>query len=209
MSGAEARAHPGCGHAHAGSVTDPVCGMTVDPATSRHRFAYGGETYHFCSARCREKFAADPEIYLKPPVAAPAPDGAVYTCPMHPEIRQDRPGTCPICGMALEPELPAAEAESNPELADMRRRFRIGLVFTVPLFFLAMADLIPGMYLERIIPPRWSVWLQLALASPVVLWAGAPFFAGGWASVVRRRLNMFSLIALGVGTAYLYSLIAT
>ncbi len=225
MSPAEIRAAPGVerhphshsGHGHneaapsaaASRVTDPVCGMTVDPATSPHRLTYDGRAFHFCSARCREKFAADPVAYLKPAAPAkPAPTGAIYTCPMHPEIRQDRPGTCPICGMALEPEAASAEAAPNPELADMTRRFWIGLALAVPVFFLTMADLVPGMCLERIIPPRWSIWVQFALATPVVLWAGAPFFVRGWQSLLRRRLNMFSLISVGVGTAYVYSLVA-
>ena len=181
--------------AAAPGAIDPVCGMTVDPVNSKHRFEHGGQTFHFCCARCRERFAAEPDKYLAP--AAPpleAPRGAIWTCPMHPEVRQDHPGSCPICGMALEPAAPSAEAAPNPELADMSRRFWIGLALTVPVFVLGMAGRLPV--------------VQLVLASPVVLWAGWPFFARGWQSLVRRSLNMFSLIALGVGTAYVYSLVA-
>ena len=172
---------------------DPVCGMTVDPASSTHRFEHRGRTFHFCCARCRERFAAEPATYLEPEAVA-APVGAIWTCPMHPQIRQDHPGSCPICGMALEPVAPSAEAAPNPELADMSRRFWIGLALSVPVFVLGMAGVMPV--------------VQFLLASPVVLWAGWPFFVRGWESLLRRSLNMFSLIALGVGTAYLYSVVA-
>jgi Cu+-exporting ATPase len=201
--------HQGPGAAAAGeapTVTDPVCGMRVDPRTAKHRFEHGGETFHFCSARCRERFAAAPETFLRPAEPAPpppAPAGAVWTCPMHPDIRRDGPGSCPICGMALEPLSPAAAAGPNPELSDFSRRLWVGLALAVPVFALAMADALPGVAL-----PPWTVWLQFALASPVVLWAGRPFFVRGWQSVQHRSLNMFSLIALGVGTAYLYSVVA-
>jgi len=218
MSDAEARSvrHTGHGHQHPpGAATstaiDPVCGMTVDRLTSKHRFNYQGETFQFCSARCHAKFAAEPEKYLDRAEPASAPEaspGAIWTCPMHPEIRQDQPGTCPICGMALEPAVPSAEALPNPELADMSRRFRVGLVLAIPVIVLAMADFIPGVRLASVIAPRWSNLLQFVLASPVVLWSGWPFFVRGWQSVLRRQLNMFSLIALGIGTAYLYSLVA-
>jgi Cu+-exporting ATPase len=193
----------------ASAVADPVCGMTVDPRTSKQRFDYRGETFHFCSTHCRERFAAAPESFLQSPGPAPeASAGAVWTCPMHPEIRQDHPGSCPICGMALEPIAPSAEAAPNPELADMSRRFWIGLALTAPVVALAMADFIPGVHLASIVPPRWSILVQFALASPVVLWSGWPFFMRGWQSLLLRHLNMFSLIALGVGTAYGYSLVA-
>jgi Cu+-exporting ATPase len=185
--------------------------MTVNPLTSKHRFDYQGETFHFCSAQCRERFAAEPPKYLGGAEPAPtpeAPPGTIWTCPMHPEIRQDHPGSCPICGMALEPLAPSAEATPNPELADMSRRFRIGLALTVPVVVLAMADIIPGIHLASVVSPRWSILLQFVLASPVMLWSGWPFFVRGWQSLLRRHLNMFSLIALGVGTAYLYSLVA-
>jgi len=192
-------------------VRDPVCGMSVDPAKSQHHWKYAGQDFYFCCAGCREKFAADPTRYLKAeaPVPPPAVPGMIYTCPMHPEVRQDHPGSCPLCGMALEPVAPSLETAPNPELVDMSRRFWIGLVLAVPVVVLAMADAIPGVHLSRVIPPRWSAVLQFVLASPVVLWSGWPFFVRGWHSLLRRHLNMFSLIALGVGTAYLYSLLAT
>ncbi|WP_424138440.1 heavy metal translocating P-type ATPase [Roseomonas chloroacetimidivorans] len=195
-----------------GRVTDPVCGMKVDPATSTHRLEHGGTTFHFCSAGCRSKFEADPEKYLRPKTAAQAvtaPKGAIYTCPMHPQIRQQEPGNCPICGMALEPLEVTADAAPNHELADMTRRFWIGLALTVPVVILEMGAHIPGLGLHQLVSPRMSVWIQFLLGTPVVLWAGWPFFVRGWQSVVNRSLNMFSLIALGTGAAYLYSLVAT
>ena len=192
-------------------VTDPVCGMKVDPATSNHRFDHGGTTFHFCSAGCRAKFATDPESYLKPktPMAPSAKPGSVYTCPMHPQIRQTGPGPCPICGMALEPAEISAEAAPNHELADMSRRFWIGLALTAPVFILEMGGHIPWLGLGKLVPEQWSIWIQFALSTPVVLWAGWPFFKRGAASVRTGHLNMFTLIALGTGGAYLYSVIAT
>ena len=193
-----------------GQATDPVCGMTVDPATSRHRFDHGGQTFHFCSAGCRGKFAADPDGDLNPnAAAAPAKPGARYTCPMHPQIRQAGPGSCPICGMALEPVQVSAEAQPNTELADMSRRFWVGLALALPVFILEMGSHIPGLGLHRLVSAAVSTWVQFALATPVVLWAGWPFFQRGWASVRSGHLNMFTLIALGTGAAYLYSLAAT
>ncbi|GAV33993.1 Silver exporting P-type ATPase [Roseomonas sp. TAS13] len=186
--------------------------MKVDPTTSKHRLEHAGTTFHFCSAGCRTKFEADPGRYLEPKKAAPAPvprKGAIYTCPMHPEIRQEGPGSCPICGMALEPLEITAEAEPSHELTDMTRRFWIGLALTLPVVILEMGGHIPGLGLHHLVPPRTSVWIQFLLATPVVLWAGWPFFVRGWQSVVNRSLNMFSLIALGTGAAYLYSLVAT
>ena len=178
-------------------VTDPVCGMKVDPAATPHRHVHAGTTYHFCGNRCREKFSADPAKYLAPePAAEPLQPGAIYTCPMHPEVRQVGAGTCPICGMALEPLAPTAEPKANPELADMSRRFWLALIPTVPLVIFDMAGIGPA-------------WLQFILAAPVVVWSGAPLFQRGWDSLLRRSLNMFSLIALGTGTAFLYSLAAT
>ena len=194
------------------TVTDPVCGMKVNPAKSRHRSDHEGTTFHFCSAGCRTKFAADPAKYLTAKTSkasAPLKPDAIYTCPMHPEIRQQGPGSCPICGMALEPLEVTAEAAPNHELIDMTRRFWIGLVMALPVFVLEMGGHIPALGLSELVPPRISMWIQFALATPVVLWAGWPFFQRGWASVVSRNLNMFSLIALGTGAAYLYSLIAT
>ena len=192
-------------------ATDPVCGMRVIPATTTHHFAHGGTTYHFCSAGCRTKFAADPDAYLKPKITAsePAKPGAIYTCPMHPQIRQAGPGTCPICGMALEPVEATAETQPNHELADMTRRFWIGLALTLPVFIMEMGSHIPGLSLHDVVPPQASIWIQFMLATPVVLWAGRPFFQRGWASVRSGHLNMFTLIALGTGAAYLYSLAAT
>jgi Cu+-exporting ATPase len=182
--------------------------MTVDPATSRNRYDHAGQTYHFCGNGCRTKFAADPDKYLRPaPVAEPVKD-AIYTCPMHPRIRQVGPGGCPICGMALEPVHVTAEAQPNHELMDMSRRFWGGLVLALPVFVLEMGSHIPGLSLQEFVPANISHWIQFALSSPVVLWAGWPFFQRGWSSVAHRSLNMFSLIALGTGTAYLYSLFA-
>ncbi len=197
-------------HAHDGAtVRDPVCGMTVNPATSKHRFDYRGETYHFCSAGCRTKFAADPLAYLekdKRPKAA-VPEGAIYTCPMHPEIRQVGPGSCPICGMALEPEVASLDAPPNPELADMTRRFWIGLVLALPAVVLEMGGHLVGGH--GLIDPTLSNWIQFAFATPVVLWAGWPFFVRGWQSLLTRNLNMFTLIAVGTGVAYVYSVVGT
>ena len=195
----------------ADKVLDPVCGMTVDPAKTPHHHDHGGTTFHFCSAGCRTKFAADPDKYLSPREPEPVVEGAIYTCPMHPEIRQEGPGSCPICGMALEPEMPSADTGPNPELTDFTRRFWIALALALPVFLLEMGSHIIGM--ERVmalgIDGRTSAWLQFALATPVVLWAGWPFFVRGWQSLVTRNLNMFTLIALGVGVAYGYSVVAT
>ena len=187
--------------------------MTVDPATSPHHFEHATGTYYFCGAGCRAKFAADPAKYLTPQAApappAPASAGTIYTCPMHPQIRQAGPGSCPICGMALEPVSAAAETGPSAELIDMTRRFWIGLALALPVFVLEMGAHVPGLALHRYVAPQLSIWIQFALATPVVLWAGWPFFARGWASLRNRSLNMFSLIALGVGAAYLDSLAAT
>ncbi|HEV2161478.1 MAG TPA: heavy metal translocating P-type ATPase [Stellaceae bacterium] len=181
---------------------DPVCGMTVDPAATSHRVHHHGADYFFCSAGCRAKFIAAPEKYLAPAASRSAvPPRATWTCPMHPEIVRDAPGACPICGMALEAT--DMTAEPNPELADMTRRLWIGAALAVPVVLLDMG----GSWLG--ISPDLSIWLQLVLATPVVGWAGWPFFQRGWASFVSRNLNMFSLIALGVGAAYGYSLAAT
>ncbi len=191
------------------AVKDPVCGMTVDPATAKHHADHHGKTYYFCRAGCREKFEADPERYLSADKAAPAedvPEGTIYTCPMHPEIRQVGPGSCPICGMALEPELVTADAAPNPELADMTRRFWIGLALALPVFILEMGGHVFGL---RVFSQQVSNWVQFALATPVVLWAGWPFFERGWQSVVTRNLNMFTLIAMGTGVAWVYSVVAT
>ncbi len=206
---------PGAGHHvdHGPSVVDtaldPVCGMTVDMHTAKHRHTHGGHPYYFCSARCRERFIADPEKYLSPETrtAESVPEGAIYTCPMHPEIRQEGPGSCPICGMALEPEVVTADTAPNPELADMTRRFWIGLALALPVFLLEMGGHLTG--LHQWIGQKASNWVQLFLATPVVLWAGWPFFERGWASLKTRNLNMFTLIAMGTGVAWIYSIIGT
>jgi Cu+-exporting ATPase len=182
--------------------------MSVDPATSKHRHEHHGETFHFCSAGCRTKFAADPTKYLDKREPEPVlPAGTIYTCPMHPEIRQVGPGSCPICGMALEPEVASLDTGPNPELADMTRRFWIGLVLTTPVFVLEMGGHLVGGH--GLIAQTWSNWIQFVLATPVVLWAGWPFFTRGWQSLLTRNLNMFTLIAMGTGVAYVYSLIGT
>ena len=193
------------------SEIDPVCGMKVDPAKSPHRIDYGGRSRHFCSASCRSKFSSDPEKYLARAdrKQTAASSGTIYTCPMHPEIRRASPGACPICGMALEPVEATGESGPNPELADMSRRFWIGTALTIPVVILEMGSRFPGLALHQFIAPHLSVWLQFLLATPVVLWAGWPFFERGWASVLNRSLNMFTLIALGVSAAFLYSLAAT
>ena len=228
---------------------DPVCGMEVDPA-AKHRLDHAGKTYFFCCAHCLEKFRANPAQFLSPPSPvriAPAPAKPAgnyvcpmcpevrepkpgpcpscgmaleselpiplthteYTCPMHPEIVRSAPGSCPICGMALEPRTVTAEEEENPELRDMSRRFWVSLALTTPLLAIAMADMLPGMPGQRALPAGWLPWIELLLATPVVLWGGWPFFQRGWASIINRSTNMFTLIAMGTGVAYVYSLIAT
>jgi Cu+-exporting ATPase len=198
--------------------------MNVDPATAKYRAEHGAKTYFFCCEGCRTKFLADPEKYLPGAAAShgrhehqahrtpanaspPADKNAIYTCPMHPQIRQSGPGACPLCGMALEPLVATAETGTNPELLDMTRRFWIGLVLALPVVVLDMGA--HFFALHRLIAPHPSVWIQFALSTPVVFWAGWPFFVRGWASLVRRSLNMFTLIALGIGAAYGYSLVAT
>jgi P-type Cu+ transporter len=187
-------------------VIDPVCGMTVDPHTAKHRADYRGHTYYFCSAGCREKFVADPQKYLGARQAETVPEGTIYTCPMHPQIRQVGPGSCPICGMALEPEIAGTEVGPNPELVDMTRRFWIGLVLSLPVVALEMGGHL--MNLHMLLGKNLSNWIQFVLATPVVLWAGWPFFVRGWQSLVTRNLNMFTLIAMGTGVAWLYSVVA-
>jgi Cu+-exporting ATPase len=249
---------------------DPVCGMTVVPPTAAGSVEHEGQTYHFCAASCRQKFAADPARYLaarasgaaaEMPKAHPpdtttpaatakrgatAPTADVHTCPMHPEVRQEGPGACPSCGMALEPvaiQAPASRTEyvcpmhpevvraepgscpicgmaleprtvtlvepENPELTDMRRRFRVGLVLTLPVFVLAMSDILPGKPLAHVLSATAQAWAEMLLAAPVVLWAGWPFFERMWASFVNRSPNMFTLIGIGTGTAFAYSVVAT
>jgi Cu+-exporting ATPase len=258
---------------------DPVCGMTVDPATAAGKFDYEGDTYYFCCSNCQRKFSAAPQSYLNrtPQPAAPGLEdrpmvqlGGVsrslpvmsqsrpqtearavredaeytcpmdpeviqngpgacpkcgmalepvtpsypatkteYVCPMHPEIVRDQPGSCPICGMALEPRVVTLEEEENPELTDMKRRFLVSVALTLPVLFLAMSEMIPGQPIQHALSPRLLTFIQFALATPVVLWGGRPFFERGWASIVNRSPNMFTLIAIGTGAAWLYSVIAT
>ncbi len=217
-------------------VIDPVCGMTVNPDLPAGSYEYKGKTYYFCSPHCLSRFSEDPERFLKEPMivarqnqllkrvdsAADHPPGlsdsvatasvsdrTTYTCPMHPEIVRDAPGNCPICGMALEPRTASLSEEENPELAAMSRRFWISVLLTVPLLAIGMSEFVPGADLERLLPMRVWSWLELALASPVVLWGAWPFFARGWQSIKNRSLNMFTLIALGIGVAYSFSVIAT
>ncbi len=233
-------------------MIDPVCGMEVEETTAAGSYAYAGKTYYFCNPHCLEKFKADPAKYLAPAShrhqepTKETPPGAVYTCPMdpevraakqgacpkcgmalepltitlpatrteyvcpmHPEIVRQEPGSCPICGMALEPRTVTLEEQANPELIDMTRRFWIGAVLSAPIFFFAMSDLIPGQPLQPLLPMRLLNWIQLCLATPVVLWCGWPFFERGWASIKNRSPNMFTLISIGVGAAYVYSVFAT
>ncbi len=218
-------------------VTDPVCGMTVDPATAEHEVVHDGEPVHFCSQGCKDKFLADPGQYVhqlgtdghhdqhaghhehgshhargSEAGAEPPPPGegeaVEYTCPMHPEIRRPGPGSCPICGMALEPVMVSVDSGPSEELRDMTRRFWVGVALSIPVVILGMGrDLIP--WLHDAVPATTSAWLQLVLATPVVLWAGWPFFTRGWASVRTMKLNMFTLIAMGTGVAWLFSVVAT
>ncbi|MFN2511856.1 MAG: heavy metal translocating P-type ATPase [Pyrinomonadaceae bacterium] len=243
------------------AITDPVCGMVVNPAAAAGSYEYNGQAYYFCSTHCLNKFREDPERFLdkaieprasqplgiqrdsKPtapavaqtytcpmhpevrqdnacscpkcgmalePVTVTAPQQKIeYTCPMHPEIVRDAPGNCPICGMALEPRTITLAEEENHELKDMRRRFWVSVVLTLPVFAIGMSDLIPGAPLQRLVSPTALTWIQLLLASPVVIWGGWPFFVRAWHSLVNRSPNMFTLIALGVGVAYAYSVIAS
>jgi Cu+-exporting ATPase len=210
----DAKSHAGSGsdngNAAGTTVKDPVCGMSVDPHTAAHRADHDGHPYYFCSAGCRTKFVADPAKYLTPAELQshePVPEGTIYTCPMHPQIRQVGPGACPICGMALEPAVMTADTPPNPELADFTRRFWIGLALTIPVFFLEMGGHLFD--IGHLIAPQISNWIQLLLATPVVLWAGWPFFERGWRSIVNRSLNMFTLVAMGTGVAWAYSVVAT
>jgi Cu+-exporting ATPase len=201
-------------HAHhhaADTATDPVCGMTVKTAEAPNKADHAGHTYYFCSPRCLGKFTTEPGRYLKPAGAVPAAPssagpGTIYTCPMHPQIRQVGPGSCPICGMALEPEMVSAESGPNPELADMTRRFWVGLVLAVPVMALEMGGHLTNLHM--LLGKEMSNWLQFVLATPVVLWGGWPFFVRGWQSLKTRNLNMFTLIAMGTGVAWVYSVVA-
>ncbi|HEY8156108.1 MAG TPA: heavy metal translocating P-type ATPase [Myxococcota bacterium] len=190
---------------------DPVCGMTVAD-TSARQLEHAGNRYFFCSDRCLERFRAEPGRWLKPAAEAPPPPAAAaarYTCPMHPEIVRDAPGNCPICGMALEPLAPTLDDEASPELLDMERRFRVSALLTLPLFALAMGEMVMPARVAHALPAGALAWIQLLLATPVVLWGGWPFFERGWRSLQTRKLNMFTLIALGTGAAWGHSLLAT
>ncbi|MFI5367159.1 MAG: heavy metal translocating P-type ATPase [Candidatus Binatia bacterium] len=191
------------------SARDPVCGMRVDPQHPKGgSWEHDGQTYYFCNPRCREKFRAAPATYLAGQPAPAAAAHAEYVCPMHPEIVGYTPDSCPLCGMALEPRTVSVQEEANPELRDMTRRFWVSLVLTLPIFGLTMVEMLPGLQLHGL-GASWRNWLEFALATPVVAWGGAPFFARAWTSVVNRRLNMFTLIAVGTGTAYADSVVAT
>ncbi|HYQ94359.1 MAG TPA: heavy metal translocating P-type ATPase [Burkholderiales bacterium] len=194
-----------------GFALDPVCGMPLDTSAAKYTHSQAGRRWYFCSQHCLDKFAAEPERYAKAArKPAPLPGatlGAVYTCPMHPEIRQAGPGNCPKCGMALEPVAPSADDQPNPELLDMARRFWIGLALTVPVLGLAMGEHLPGLH-AALPNPKLSGWIQFILSVPVVLWAAWPFFVRGWNSLASRNLNMYTLIALGIGVAFAYSAVA-
>lgn len=192
------------------TATDPVCGMSVDRASAKHFLRHEGQGFYFCSAGCKAKFEAEPAKYLAGrPEPQPMPKGTQYTCPMHPEIVRDKPGSCPICGMALEPMgVPTGDEGPNPELVDFTRRLWVSAVLSVPLLIVAMAPML-GFSFENLIDGRAKTWAELALASPVVLWAAFPFFHRGWESILNRSPNMWTLISLGVGAAYLFSLVAT
>jgi P-type Cu+ transporter len=190
-------------------MKDPVCGMTVDPANSAGQLSYNGTPYYFCSTSCVERFKSEPQKYLVPRFAPISTPGLKYTCPMHPEIVRDGPGSCPICGMTLEPVTITLEEPENAELRDMTRRFWYSVVLTAPILFVAMSEMVPGRPLQHAFSPKALTIFQLMLASPVVLWGGFPFFARAWHSVLRRTPNMFTLIGIGTGVAYFYSLFVT
>jgi P-type Cu+ transporter len=195
-----------------GTAIDPVCGMAVKIEGAEYVAEHHGAQHYFCSSRCHDKFLIDPELYLSGAhldAVEEVPPGTIYICPMHPEIRQPGPGSCPICGMPLEPETVSLDEGPDPELVDMRRRFWWSTLFTVPLVAYAMGDLVPRISFDRLIEPAWAQWMQLLLASPVVLWGGWPFFVRAIQSLKTRNLNMFTLIGFGVAIAYLFSVVAT
>jgi len=211
MTAAEPLTRSGHQASQPASARDPVCGMTVDPATARHSAEHAGHSYVFCSAGCREKFTAEPGRYITSPEnrgPVVAAGEVLWTCPMHPQIVRKEPGNCPICGMTLEPMTPSASEAVSPELRDMMRRFWVGVSLSVLLLAIVMAEHFDKPAPDALISARLLVWVQLILGTPAVLWGGWPFFRRGWASIVSRRLNMFTLIALGTGVAYVYSLVA-
>jgi P-type Cu+ transporter len=197
--------------ADATEVTDPVCGMTFPPERAAATHTHQGRIYHFCATSCRDRFRASPESFGGGKEPAPPPDAASsqadYTCPMHPEVRQKGPGSCPKCGMALEPVVVTAD-DANPELASMTRRLWISAALTAPLLLIMVGEMLPGNPMHSLLGPGALTWIQFALATPVVLWGGWPFFERGWRSIANRHLNMFTLIALGTGAAYAYSVAA-
>ena len=196
-------------------MIDPVCGMKVDPTSAAASVEFEGKTYYFCSKGCAKKFSLNPASFLKPQVHAEAEksdnqDTQIYTCPMHPQIEHIGPGSCPICGMALEPKnITTHAAQENPELKDMSRRFWISAILTAPILGLAMTEMLPGQPVQHLLGMKLTIWIQMILATPVVLWGGLPFFKRGWDSVIHRSPNMFTLIALGSASAFFYSVIAT
>ncbi|HID31115.1 MAG TPA: YHS domain-containing protein, partial [Desulfobacterales bacterium] len=209
-------------HSANGAVSefvDPVCGMKTSDEHAFMKYEHEGQPYYFCSENCLGQFKKEPEKYLstihglqehgsaREIISDIAEAGVVYTCPMHPEIRQNEPGSCPICGMALEPVMPVEEGD-NQEYLDMRRRFWIGAILTLPLVIIAMRDLIPGGPLGHLASAKTYGWVELVLATPVVFWAGWPFFVRAWQSLINKSLNMFTLIGLGVAVSYVYSLVA-
>lgn len=209
-------------HPKAHALQDPVCGMSVNPETSAGSYAHRGRTYFFCSTHCLARFQAEPDRYLDQrksaigsdfftgtPTFQDQPQHGTHTCPMHPEVVQDQPGSCPVCGMALEPRTITLDESGNPELTDMMRRFKVSLALTLPVFLLAMSEMIPGRPLQQVWLARHLAWIQFLLATPVVLWGGWPFFRRGWSSLKNRSPNMFTLIGMGTATSYLYSLAAT
>ena len=190
-------------------VRDPVCGMRVEPEKAAGHSSHNGEEYYFCSKHCKEKFDTAPESYTGGmPRPAPVAGSGPYTCPMHPEVLQEAPGDCPECGMALEPMTVSADDGKNPELVDMTRRFWLGLVLTIPVFVLAMSHMVPSVDHHSFAMSDLSRWIQFILSTPVVLVAGWPFFKRGWRSIITGRFNMFTLISIGVGAAYTYSVVA-